>query len=68
MTTLLTRRSAVAAALAFAPALASPAWARTGPESFAPLVKRVMPTVVNIAVTETVSGNDAFASLPAAGC
>ncbi len=65
MTTLLTRRSAVAAALAFAPALASPAWARTGPESFAPLVKRVMPTVVNIAVTETVSGNDAFASLPA---
>ncbi|MCX7384249.1 MAG: trypsin-like peptidase domain-containing protein [Alphaproteobacteria bacterium] len=65
MSTLLTRRSAVAAALAFAPALAAPAWARTGPESFAPLVKRVMPSVVNIAVTETVSGNDAFANLPA---
>ncbi|WP_264711954.1 S1C family serine protease [Limobrevibacterium gyesilva] len=38
--------------------------ARTGPESFSPLVKRVMPTVVNIAVTETVASNDAFSALP----
>ena len=64
MSGLLTRRAAVAAAFAFAPALSAPAWARSGPESFAPLVKRVMPTVVNIAVTATVAGSDALASLP----
>ena len=33
--------------------------ARATPDSFAPLVKRVLPSVVNIAVTETVSGKDA---------
>ena len=43
---------------------ASSAQARTGPESFAPLVKRVLPSVVNIAVTETVPGNDPLAFLP----
>ena len=39
-----------AALLAAPPILARPATARSGPESFSPLVKRVMPTVVNIAV------------------
>ena len=34
------------------------------PGSFAPLVKRVLPTVVNIAVSETVSGTDALNELP----
>ena len=55
-----------AAALLALPSFVRPADARTGPESFAPLVKRVMPTVVNIAVTETVAaGNDPLAMLPA---
>ncbi len=44
--------------------LARPARARTGPESFAPLVKRVLPAVVNIGVTETVSNSDPLDSLP----
>ncbi|HTR17009.1 MAG TPA: trypsin-like peptidase domain-containing protein [Acetobacteraceae bacterium] len=35
-----------------------------GPLSFAPLVRRVVPAVVNIAVTESVSAGDAAASLP----
>ena len=38
--------------------------ARSAPESFAPLVKKVLPAVVNIAVTETVSGNDMVGELP----
>ncbi len=38
--------------------------ARTAPESFAPLVKKVLPAVVNIAVTETVSGGDVLAQVP----
>jgi serine protease Do len=38
--------------------------ARSAPDSFSPLVKRVLPAVVNIAVTETVSGNDVAAELP----
>jgi serine protease Do len=38
--------------------------ARTAPDSFAPLVKRVLPAVVNIAVTETVNGNDISSELP----
>ncbi|MBN8897792.1 MAG: trypsin-like peptidase domain-containing protein [Rhodospirillales bacterium] len=37
---------------------------RSAPESFAPLVKKVLPSVVNIAVTETVSGNDVVGELP----
>ena len=55
-------------ALAFAvtgcaglPGIAS---ARSAPESFAPLVKRVLPAVVNIAVTETVSGGQMLGELP----
>ncbi len=38
--------------------------ARSAPDSFSPLVKRVLPAVVNIAVTETVTGNDVAAELP----
>jgi serine protease Do len=38
--------------------------ARAAPESLAPLVKQVLPAVVNIAVTETVSGSDALGELP----
>jgi serine protease Do len=38
--------------------------ARSAPDSFSPLVKRVLPAVVNIAVTETVSGGDVIAELP----
>ncbi|MGE0419076.1 MAG: trypsin-like peptidase domain-containing protein [Acetobacteraceae bacterium] len=40
------------------------ATARSTPDSFAPLVKKVLPAVVNISVTETVSGRDALADLP----
>jgi serine protease Do len=36
-----------------------PAQARVGLESFAPLVKKVLPSVVNISVTETVSRENA---------
>jgi serine protease Do len=63
----LPRRTLGALALASLPALltaARPALARSGPDSFAPLVKRVMPSVVNIAVTETAGGADPFAALP----
>jgi len=42
----------------------APAQARSAPDSFAPLVKKVLPAVVNIAVTETVSGNDAAEDMP----
>jgi serine protease Do len=50
---------ALAALLAFAhPAAAD------GPNSFAPLVKRVQPAVVSIRTTETVAGEDPFANLP----
>ncbi len=35
-----------------------------GPRSFAPLIKRILPTVVNIAVEETVRGRDPLADLP----
>jgi serine protease Do len=38
--------------------------ARSTPESFSPLVKRVLPSVVNIAVTETVSGGEVLSELP----
>ena len=49
--------------LAGAPGSLAPAWAE-GPNSFAPLVKRVQPAVVNIRVTETVAAQDPFADLP----
>ena len=38
--------------------------ARAAPDSLAPLVKKVLPAVVNIAVTETVSGGDMLSELP----
>ena len=41
-----------------------PPSARATPESFAPLVKRVLPAVVNIAVTETVSGKELLSEVP----
>ncbi len=63
----LNRRDLFTKAAAVASVLALPACARarSAPFSFAPLVKRVMPTVVNIAVTETVAlGNDPLSMLP----
>ena len=56
-----TRRLLLVCAL-LAPAL--PAFARSGPDSFAPLVKQVLPSVVNIATTETVAQRDPLAMLP----
>jgi len=38
--------------------------ARSAPESFAPLVRQVLPAVVNIAVTEAVPSSDSMAQLP----
>ena len=38
--------------------------ARALPESFAPLVKKILPSVVNIAVTETVSAGNVLSELP----
>src|SRR5208283_576265 len=40
------------------------AHARVAPDSFAPLVKQVLPSVVNIAVTEVVEGSDVLSELP----
>ncbi|HEX2940271.1 MAG TPA: trypsin-like peptidase domain-containing protein [Rhodopila sp.] len=40
------------------------AHARGVPDSFSPLVKKVLPSVVNIAVTETVSGGDMLGEIP----
>jgi serine protease Do len=38
--------------------------ARGAPDSLSPLVKKVLPAVVNIAVTETLSGGDMLSELP----
>jgi serine protease Do len=38
--------------------------ARSAPESFSPLVKQVLPAVVNIAVTETITGGEVLGELP----
>jgi serine protease Do len=38
--------------------------ARGAPDSFAPLVKKVLPAVVNIAVTETATSRDLYRDLP----
>lgn len=64
MPALVLRRALAAMALATAAAASGSACARVGPDSFAPLVKRVLPAVVNIAVTESVSNSDPFAALP----
>lgn len=47
---------------------AAPAAARSGPDSFAPLIRRILPAVVNISVTETMDAADdpAAANLPPA--
>ena len=57
------RRRLMALALAAAMAAAVPAFA-DGPNSFAPLVKRVQPAVVSIRTTETVASEDPLAGLP----
>jgi serine protease Do len=62
MTTLSRRHLGLLAASAAL--LSCPAFARNGPDSFAPLVKRVLPAVVNIGVTETVTGSDGWDDLP----
>ncbi len=66
MTAVLSRRAAVALAItATAAGCSHPATARSGPDSFAPLVKRVLPSVVNIAVVETeAQGNDPLSLFP----
>lgn len=53
------------ALLVSACATAPGAVARGASDSFSPLVKKVLPAVVNIAVTETVSGGDVFNDMPA---
>jgi serine protease Do len=60
------RALALAALLLVAACTGAPhgAVARSAPDSFSPLVKRVLPAVVNIAVTETVTGNDVASQLP----
>jgi serine protease Do len=66
----LVRRSSRLAVLALAfcltacAGLPGSAVARSAPDSFAPLVKRVLPAVVNIAVTETVSRGEVLGELP----
>jgi serine protease Do len=42
----------------------SPAWARGAPDSFAELSAKLLPTVVNIATTATITPDAAIASLP----
>lgn len=56
-----TRRYMLGATLAALPVLAL---ARSGPDSFAPLVKQVLPSVVNIAVTESVAPRGPVPFLP----
>jgi serine protease Do len=66
MTAVLSRRATIAlAASAVAVGCGRGADARVGPDSFAPLVKRVLPAVVNIAVVENVAlGNDPLSLFP----
>lgn len=60
----LARGLALVVLLAAAGCAPQGAVARSAPDSFAPLVKKVLPAVVNIAVTETVSRREALAELP----
>ena len=48
------RATAVAAALAFSTVVSPPAMARDTPESFADLVEKLLPSVVNITTTQNV--------------
>ncbi len=50
----LSKGVALAAVTAFGLALAQPVWARDAPQSFAELVDKLMPTVVNITTTQNV--------------
>jgi serine protease Do len=61
--TLLLGLALLASSCAVAPTGAA---ARGAPDSFSPLVKKVLPAVVNIAVTETVGGNELANALPPA--
>jgi serine protease Do len=56
----------VVLAAASCSAMPNDAVARSAPDSFSPLVKKVLPAVVNIAVTETVGGNELANALPPA--
>ena len=56
-----TRRVMLGAAFAAVPLVA---FARSGPDSFAPLVKQVLPSVVNIAVTESIAPRGPVPFLP----
>lgn len=58
------RGFALLAALLVTACAPGDAVARGTPDSLAPLVKKVLPAVVNIAVTETVSGGDVIGELP----
>lgn len=53
-----------AGALLAGAAFARPATARIGPESFAPLVRRVLPAVVNIGVVESIASPDPLDGFP----
>ena len=65
VTAVLSRRAAIALAAMAATGCTRTATARVGPDSFAPLVKRVLPSVVNIAVVETVAqGEDPLSMFP----
>jgi serine protease Do len=58
-------RALAAAAVMLAPALSvSPAGARGAPDSFADLANQLLPTVVNIATTQTVKSGAAQSALP----
>lgn len=57
-------RALLLAAVLLAPVGVPVAEARPSPDSFAPLVKQVLPAVVNIAVTETVGGTESVANIP----
>ncbi len=50
----LAKGAALAAVTSFGLALAQPVWARDAPQSFADLVDKLMPTVVNITTTQNV--------------
>ncbi|HUC62783.1 MAG TPA: DegQ family serine endoprotease [Alphaproteobacteria bacterium] len=51
---------ALAAAMFLSAAISAPVYAADAPTSFAPLVQRVAPAVVNVSTTETVKGGPAM--------
>ncbi len=60
----LPRATVLGLALSLAACSPHDAFARAAPDSLAPLVKKVLPAVVNIAVTETLASGDAGGELP----